>query len=193
MVTSKETMFNLLCLFVCVVLHSAPPAQGQSYSNYPINTTVNMGKSATFTCTVTPNNMTLNFTVRLPQNSYVLQCPGKGIKYPSMGLYGNCEVTGSQVTGTWQMSNIGNDVNGTAFTCVGSDLSPITGYLWITGASSYYLMLFGCVMGGFFGILIIFGVTYVSLKRSEKLQECFKGKDEDEDVIGGVEEETIKD
>lgn len=34
------------------------------------------------------------------------------------------------------MSNIGNDVNGTAFTCVSSDLSPVTGYLWITGMLS---------------------------------------------------------
>ncbi|KAK3541373.1 hypothetical protein QTP86_023073 [Hemibagrus guttatus] len=180
-----------------------------------------MGKSATFTCTVTPKNMSLNFTARLPTTSYVLQCPGKPVKFPSMvrdftllhqiklinlqqipecrnsaqknGLYGNCESNDVQVTGTWQMSNIGNDVNGTAFTCIGSDLSPVTGYLWITGASAYYLMLFGCVMGGFFGILIVFGVTYISLKRSEKLQECFKGKDEEEDVIGGVEEETIKD
>ncbi|GAA6083815.1 uncharacterized protein LOC123743145, partial [Tachysurus ichikawai] len=165
----------------------------QNYTNTPVNTTASMGKSATFTCTVIPTGMAINFTATLPQSSYVQQCPGKNIKYPSMGLNGNCEITSTQVTATWQMSNIGPDVNNTAFTCVGTGLPPVTGYLWITGASSYYLMLFGCVMGGFFGILIVFILAYVSLKKSEKLQECFKGKDEDEDVIGGVQEETLKD
>ncbi|TSK20090.1 hypothetical protein Baya_1638 [Bagarius yarrelli] len=191
--TSKEMMLSLMGFLVCVMLQSVPPAQGMAYTNTPVNTTVNMGKSATFTCTVTPNNMTINFTARLPYNKYELRCPGQSIKFPSMGLYGNCEVTPTQVTGTWQMLNIGNEVNNSAFICTGTGLPEHVGFLWIAGASKYYLMLFGCVMGGFFGILIIFVVTYVSLKKSEKLQECFKGKGEDDEDIGNVEEENIKD
>ncbi|KAF7692061.1 hypothetical protein HF521_011028 [Silurus meridionalis] len=180
-------------LFVCIVLQSAPPVQGYNYSMVPVNTTVYMGKSTTFTCSIVPGNGMLNFTARLPLNSYTLQCPGKNLNFPSMSLYGSCDNKPNQNTASWQMSNIGSDVNGSAFICSGDGLDVQVGYLWITGASKYYLMLFGCVMGGFFGILIIFGVTYVSLKRSERLQECFKGKPEEEDDIEGVEEETIKD
>lgn len=107
-------------------------------------------------------------------------------------MYGNCDVSPTQISASWQLSNIGSDINSSAFICSVTGLDVVTGYLIITGASTYFLMLFGCVIGGFFGILIIFILTYVSLKRSEKLRECFKGKPED-DVLGGVEEETIKD
>ncbi|KAM9436669.1 uncharacterized protein Hap1MRO34_001064 [Clarias gariepinus] len=191
MVISRGTL-SLMWLFICFVLLSVPPAQGQNYVSYPTNTTVNMGKSTTFTCAVQPGNTTMNFTARLPLNTYTLQCPGSNINLPSMSLYGTCDYSATQITATWKMSNIATDVNGTTFTCSPGGLPVQTGYLWITGASQYFLMLFGCVMGGFFGILIVFSVTYVSMKRSEKFQECFKGKPED-DVMGGVEEESIRD
>lgn len=39
--------------------------------------------------------------------------------------------------------------------------------------SSYFGVLIGCVIGGFFGILIVFGLIYVFLQRSETFRECF--------------------
>ncbi|KAF4076119.1 hypothetical protein AMELA_G00226900 [Ameiurus melas] len=151
MVTSRKMVLSLMWLFICIVLQSVPPAQGQTYTSKPQNTTVNMGKSATFTCSITPANATVNFTANLPQNTYALQCPGKNIKYPSMSMYGNCDVSSTQISASWQLSNIGSDINSSAFICSVAGLDVETGYLIIT-----------------------------------------EGKPED-DVLGGVEEETIKD
>lgn len=38
---------------------------------------------------------------------------------------------------------------------------------------SSYDILIGCVIGGFFGILLVFGLSYTMLQRSETLQKCF--------------------
>ncbi|CAB1334094.1 unnamed protein product [Coregonus sp. 'balchen'] len=48
--------------------------------------------------------------------------------------------------------------------------------------SSYFATLIGCVIGGFFGILIVIGLSYTVLRRSERFQRCFRGKDREDDV-----------
>ncbi|KAK1806725.1 hypothetical protein P4O66_005223 [Electrophorus voltai] len=97
-----------------------------------------------------------------------------------LSLSGYCEVTNLEAIAIWELSNVGSDSNDIPLVCHTSGLTDKYGYLFVNGNSKYYAMLFGCVMGGFFGILIVFGVTYITLKRSERFQNCFKGREEDD-------------
>lgn len=48
-------------------------------------------------------------------------------------MYGNCDVSSNQIIATWQLSNIGSDINASAFICSVNGLDVETGYLFITG------------------------------------------------------------
>lgn len=39
--------------------------------------------------------------------------------------------------------------------------------------STSYSTLVGCTIGGFFGILLLFGLLYIILLRSQRFQKCF--------------------
>ncbi|KAG9283689.1 hypothetical protein AMEX_G2487 [Astyanax mexicanus] len=166
-----------LSWLLILVLEVVPSSAG-NYTIIPQNVTISTGNLGTFRCGVT-QMPPINFTAQRPDRNYTLTCPGPALNFPILALSGHCTGTAPDIIATWNMANVASNVNGTVFRCQAVGLSDKYAYLWITGSSKYYAMLFGCVMGGFFGILIIFAVSYVSLKRSERLQNCFKGQDED--------------
>ncbi|KAI4889095.1 hypothetical protein NFI96_018624 [Prochilodus magdalenae] len=153
-----------------------------NYTIVPQNVTINSGKSATFRCGAAPFSgpERLNFTVQRPDANYSLSCPGDRVNIPSLLLNGQCEVKSSEIIATWEITNLVTKLSDTVFKCQIDGVGDKYAFLWVQGNGAYYAMLFGCVMGGFFGILIIFGLTYISLKRSERLQNCFKGRAEDD-------------
>ncbi|XP_028837182.1 uncharacterized protein LOC114790915 [Denticeps clupeoides] len=174
---------------VCALLLS-PVTSGGTYTQIPENITSLTGKTVTFHC-ATRLPSALSFSIQGSQNNNTLSCnssqPFKPISVPSRALQGNCENRNGELVAQWTIISTSLSDNATIFRCQSSGLPDAIGTLTVYMNSGYFATLIGCVIGGFFGILIVFVGVYIALQRSEKLQICFRGKSED-DAITIVEE-----
>ncbi|MFT7800680.1 hypothetical protein AGIG_G5083 [Arapaima gigas] len=177
-----------ILVLACVTLSGCPTSVAQHYSRLPVNVTQEPGKTVTFVCGVSPSNTTLNFTLYDSHVVSTLSCPAGSPSQPSQVISGRCESNAQEVWGVWSLSYTVSGKNGTYVMCQGTHLPPVYSFLYIQESKSYFAILVGCVMGGFFGFIVIFGLGFIALKRSERLQRCFKGKTPQDDITTIVEE-----
>ncbi|KAA8591516.1 hypothetical protein FQN60_016890 [Etheostoma spectabile] len=93
-------------------------------------------------------------------------------------LYGRCLMKTDESLAVWTLKGTSFSDNGTRVVCQQSnDPDAPAAVLHVYDNSASFVTLIGCVVGGFFGVLLVFGLLYIALRRSETLQKWFsKGK-----------------
>ncbi|XP_029959448.1 uncharacterized protein LOC115397341 [Salarias fasciatus] len=175
-----------ISLLLLVVLRLSTPSSAQGapaaavYRTRPVNVTAALGESAVFRCGVVKRspNVTLSY------GNYSLTCPGEDVEYIPQALYGTCETPAEQFVAVWTVKGTSYSDNGTRVVCEQPlDSSRLIAVLHVVDNGVSYFVLVGCTIGGFFGILLVFGLFFIMLQRSETLQKCFRGKEPEEDMV----------
>ncbi|XP_071326639.1 uncharacterized protein [Trachinotus anak] len=162
---------------------SAPNPAALSYRTRPADVTVAVGEPALFRCGVPEASPNLTFTFYGSHGNYSLTCPHGHVEDVSQALYGSCDVENGESLAVWTLRGTSFSDNGTRVVCQQSknpDTPAAVLHVYDNGTS--YATLIGCVIGGFFGILLVFGLSYTMLLRSETLQKCFRGKETEDDM-----------
>lgn len=169
---------------------SASPAAALRYSTRPTNLTVAVGEPAVFRCGVPKESSNLTMILYSSHGNYSLTCPQGHMEDIPQALYGSCEEEGGESLAVWTLKGTSYSDNGTRVVCqqLGNPLST-TAVLRVYDNGTNYAILIGCTIGGFFGILLVFALLFMMLQRSETLQECFRGKQTEEDMTTIVEKE----
>ncbi|CAK6954310.1 uncharacterized protein LOC122987871 [Scomber scombrus] len=163
-------------------ISAANPA-ALSYSIRPSGLTVAVGEPAVFRCGVPKASPNLTFTFFGSHGNYSLTCPQGHMEDIPQGLYGSCDMKKGQSLAVWTLKGTSFSDNGTKVVCQQSnnpDAPDAVLHVYDNGAS--YATLIGCTIGGFFGILLVFGLSYTMLQRSDTLQRCFRGKETEDDM-----------
>ncbi|KAG7229460.1 hypothetical protein INR49_012859 [Caranx melampygus] len=114
--------------------------------------------------------------------NYSLTCPHGHMEDIPQALYGSCEEEEEESLAVWTLRGTSYSDNGTRVVCQQSRNPHTTAaVLRVYDNGTNYAILIGCTIGGFFGILLVFGLLFMMLQRSETLQKCFRGKDDTED------------
>ncbi|XP_064161573.1 uncharacterized protein LOC135237927 isoform X2 [Anguilla rostrata] len=173
-----------VCFFSSVTLWHIPVSTALSYTVVPRNVSQDVGKAATFLCGVSPETAAtrVDFTIYRRHGNYSVLCPGEPLSLPSQGLNGYCEVKGEELRAVWSVAYNSRKDNGTYVACRPTGLSPAFAYLTVKENSSYFAALIGCVIGGFVGILAVFGLVYLGMRRSERFRKCLKGQTSQDDL-----------
>ncbi|KAJ8287620.1 hypothetical protein COCON_G00002790 [Conger conger] len=179
-----------LGFFCSVVLWQIPVSPALSYTSIPLNVTQDSGKVANFLCGVSPETATtrVEFTIHRRHGNYSVLCPGEPMSLPSQGLNGYCEVKGQELRAGWSIAYSSRRDSDTYVVCEPTGLSPTYAYLTVKGNNSYFSAFIGCVVGGFLVILLIFGLAYLGMRRSESLRRCFKGQMTEDDLSTIIED-----
>lgn len=173
---TQQVVSHLVWLLV-VLLQFASHTKGISYTVTPQNMTSETGKSVTFQCGV--NGMSnfdkIRFSIIGPKVNSTVTCPGQKTTYlPSQSMRAHCETKSSGELAVWDIAGTSEDDNGTLFLCQVPFLEDRIGYLYVFENAGYYGKLIGYAIGGFLSALITICVAYVLLKRSERVQQCFR-------------------
>lgn len=172
---------HLLSTVLLIYLHVTWTLQDSIYTKKPENITAATGDSATFPCGVKKSAGKVDFTIQ-GNNNKTMSCPGNDTNvWQVESLKWSCSETTNEILATWTIIGTSLPDNGTMFRCKAQGQPEVVGHLHVFVNSSYFGVLIGCVIGGFFGILIVFGLIYVFLQRSETFRECFRGKQEDDE------------
>ncbi|KAG9335407.1 hypothetical protein JZ751_004728 [Albula glossodonta] len=173
-----------LWLFSSVVFQQIPASTALTYTSAPHNISQESGKPVSFLCGVSPEtaSLKLNFTIYSHYGNHSLFCPGGTVNLQPEGLKGHCEVKGQELRALWSIAHSMPRDDGTLVVCRSTGLPPAYGYLTLNERDSYFATLIGCVVGGFFGILVIFGFAFLGLKRSEKCRRLLKGRSTQDDI-----------
>lgn len=162
---------------------SAPNAAALGYRTRPADVTAAVGEPAVFRCGVPKASPNLTFTFYGSHGNYSLTCPSGHMEDIPQALYGSCEIKKGELLAVWTLKGTSFSDNGTRVMCQQSknpDAPAAVLHVYDNGVS--YATLVGCTIGGFFGILLVFGLSYTMLRRSETLQKCFRGKQTDDDM-----------
>lgn len=184
-------------LMLVVVLHLVRPSSAQgapAYVTRPANVTAALGEPAEFRCGVVRSspNVTLSY------GNYSLTCPGDPLTFIPQALYGTCETHTGETVAVWTVKGTSLSDNGTRVLCMQPlDSITLVATLHVFDDRLNYFILVGCTLGGFFGILLVFGLLFITLQRSETFQKCFVGTEPEEDMVTVVtrdeqEEKTAK-
>lgn len=199
--TKKEIMrprsVSRFSLMLAVVLQLVRPSSAQGapvYLTWPANVTAALGEPAVFRCGVVRRspNVTLSY------GNYSLTCPGDPLTFIPQALYGTCETHTREIVAVWTVKGTSFSDNGTRVLCISPlDSIALVATLHVFDNGIDYFILVGCILGGFFGILLVFGLLFIMLQRSETFQKCFVGEEPEEDMVTVVtkdeqEEKTAK-
>lgn len=172
---------------------SAPNPAGLRYLTRPANALVALGEPAEFRCGVPKESPNLTFTFHGSHRHYNLTCPLGHVEDVPEALFGSCEMTKGRSEAVWTIRGTSFHDNGTRVVCQQSNNpNVLVAVLHVYDNGISHATLIGCVIGGFFGILLVFGLSYTALLRSETLQKCFRGKDTEDDMITIVKAEEKK-
>lgn len=154
------------------------------YSTVPLNQTVAGGKPAIFRCGVPPIAPQLNFTIYTRQGNYTLTCPGHTVMkdLPVKALTGSCFNTVSEQTAVWSFSGTSYSDNNTRVKCKQLGGLALEASLTVSDDKTRFATIIGCSIGGFFGILLVFFLSIVFIKKSPTLQKCFRGEESIDDL-----------
>ncbi|XP_032374091.1 uncharacterized protein LOC116690955 [Etheostoma spectabile] len=184
----KKKRVSHICLLMLAVLQITAPSSAQttsalnpavhSYRTRPADVTVAVGKPAVFYCGVPKASPNLTFTFYGSDGNYSLICPMDHVEDIAQALYGRCLMKTDESLAVWTLKGTSFSDNGTRVVCQQSnDPDAPAAVLHVYDNSASFVTLIGCVVGGFFGVLLVFGLLYIALRRSETLQKWFKGKD----------------
>ncbi|XP_037639666.1 uncharacterized protein LOC119496452 isoform X1 [Sebastes umbrosus] len=96
-------------------------------------------------------------------------------------LYGSCGVKKGQSLGVWVLKGSSFSDNGTRVVCQqAKNPKAAVAFLRVYDNGLSFATLIGCAIGGFFGILLVFGLAYTMLQRSDALQRFFRGSVSDD-------------
>ncbi|XP_029927478.1 uncharacterized protein LOC115373301 [Myripristis murdjan] len=154
-----------------------------SYKTLPANITVAVGEPAVFRCGVSPASK-VTFTLHGSHGNHSLTCPGEPVNDIPQALYGSCQVKREELQAVWTMRGTSYSDDSTRVECQQQnhpDAPAAFLHVYDNGAS--LAIIIGCAIGGFFGALLVFGLSYTMLQRSETLQRCFRGDESENDDI----------
>lgn len=149
----------------------------KNYKTLPLNKTVGLGDPAEFWCGVPRDSEGLTFTFYGSAHNYTLRCPSGHIEDIPQALEGLCVEHLDELLAAWVLKGTSIPDNSTRVVCQrrGHPAAPAA-YLRVYDNGSGNALLIGLAVGGFFGLIIVFGLLYLMLTRSEQLQICFRGK-----------------
>lgn len=192
---AKTRKFSHICMLLVALLQLTTPASAQNtpsqnpaalgYSTLPANLTVAVGDPAVFRCASSASSK-LTFNLYGSHGNYSLNCSensGNSVEDIPQALYGSCEGKNEEVMAVWTIKGTSFSDNGTRVLCQQlnhPDAPPAFLHVYDSGTS--YAILIGCTIGGFFGTLLVIGLSYTVLQRSETLQRCYRGKEREEDT-----------
>ncbi|XP_070692177.1 uncharacterized protein [Pempheris klunzingeri] len=195
----KKNKVSHSCLLLLVLLQITTPSTAQdtasdntttapnpaalSYHTRPADVTVAVGEPAVFRCGVPTASPNLTFTFYGSKGNYSLTCPYGHVEDILQALYGSCDMKEGESLAVWTLKGTSFSDNGTRVVCrqlKNPDARAAVLHVYDNGTS--YATLIGCTIGGFFGILLVFGLLYTTLQRSETLQKCFRGKETEDDT-----------
>ncbi|KAK2903541.1 hypothetical protein Q8A67_008254 [Cirrhinus molitorella] len=179
-----QTAVHVMWLLI-LVLQFASLTKGLNHFLVPQNLTSETGKTVTFECGVSGlSGEKIRFYIMGPKVNDSVSCPGDKTKYlPAQSMKAYCYTKSSGDVAAWEVAGTSEDDNGTIFLCKVTGGDDKVGHLYVYENDSYYAKLIGYVIGGFLAALITIVVAYVLLKRSEKVQHCFRS-------VGGIQEDV---
>lgn len=155
---------------------SAPDPAALRYSTRPVDVTVAVGEPAVFSCGVPEASPNFTFTLYGSHGNYMITCPLGKLENIPQALYGSCVVKNGESLGVWVLKGTSFSDNGTRVVCQQpKNANAPTAFLHVYDNGVSFATLIGCAIGGFFGILLVFGLSYTILQRSETLQRFFRG------------------
>ncbi|XP_078109645.1 uncharacterized protein LOC144519963 [Sander vitreus] len=194
----KKRRVSHICLLLLVALQITAPSSAQtttavttsasnpaalSYRTRPADVTVAVGKTAVFRCGVPKASPNFTFTFYGSHGNYSLTCPMGHVEGIAQALYGSCLMKTEESLAVWTLKGTSFSDNGTQVVCQQSkNPDAPAAVLHVYDNSASFVTLIGCVIGGFFGMLLVFGLLYIVLRRSETLQKWFKGKETEDDM-----------
>lgn len=169
---------------------TADPAS-LSYLTLPKDVTAALGDPAEFQCGVPKTSPGLTFTFYGSNRNYILTCPSGHVEDILQALEGSCEEKNAELLAVWtlKVTSLPNDGTGVMCQQKGSPEAP-TATLHVYNKGLGSSLMIGLLVGCFFGVLLVFGLLYLALRRSERLQRCFVG--EEDDLIEIVEKYQAK-
>ncbi|KAM9724154.1 uncharacterized protein ACNS7B_019329 [Menidia menidia] len=182
------------CLLFLAVLQIGSPSSGQDSTNTtkpedlgdggrPSDVTVAVGEPAVFSCRVPTASQNVTFTFYGSHGNYSLTCPHGHFEDVPQALYGSCDERNGETVAVWTLKGTSFSDNGTRVVCQQrNNLDEPSAVLHVYDSGASYYTLVGCVIGGFFGILLVFGLLFITLQRSKTLQRalCLDGDGEDD-------------
>ncbi|KAM8847053.1 uncharacterized protein ACB058_013196 [Synchiropus picturatus] len=161
------------------------------FLTHPIDVSVAVGDPAVFSCGVPKDSVNFSFNVYGSRSNHTLTCPDGRVEDVPQALFGHCVVKKGQLMAVWTIKGTSYSDNSTKFVCHLPNVpeSP-TAILHVHDNGKSFYILIGCCIGAFFGVLLVFGLSYTMLQRSETLQRCFSGKEDD--TVSIIEKDSVK-
>ncbi|XP_068426696.1 uncharacterized protein [Clinocottus analis] len=210
-VRGKKRKVSLLCLQLLALLQITSPSSAQTsntttsttsttstttlttfttltlaalgFRTRPADVTVAVGEPAVFRCGVPEASPNVIFTFLRSHANYSLTCPSGHMEDIPQALYGSCERKNGESLAVWTLKGTSFSDNGTTVVCQQPRNPKATSavlYVYDTGTSK--AILIGCAIGGFFGMLLVFGLSFTVLRRSKTLHKCFWGGETHDDM-----------
>lgn len=153
------------------------------YRTRPSNITVAVGEPAVFGCGVPETSPNLTFTLYGSQGNYSLTCPGGYVENIPLALYGRCQMKSGESLAVWTIKGTSFHDNGTRVVCQQShNPEKRSAVLHVYDNGLNHAILIGCVIGGFFGTVLLALLAVLTLQRSETFQSCLRGRDAEGDM-----------
>lgn len=157
------------------------------YRTRPSDVTVAVGEPAVFHCGVPETFPNLTFTLFGSHGNYSLTCPHGHVENIPQALYGSCEMKSGESLAVWTIKGTSIPDNGTRVVCQQSNNpQKRSAVLHVYDNGLNRAILIGCVLGGFFGMVLLALMAVMTLRRSETFQKCLRGgsdEEDDEDTI----------
>ncbi|XP_041842837.1 uncharacterized protein LOC121641045 [Melanotaenia boesemani] len=157
------------------------------YQTRPVNVNVSVGEPAVFNCGVPEGSPNLTFTFYGNLGNYTLTCPHGHVEDSAKALYGSCEMKNGESSAEWTLKGTSLSDNGTKVICQQSknlEAAAAVLHVYVLDNGVSHATLIGCLIGGFFGILLVFVLLYIVLQSSGTLQRalCLQGDDTEDDL-----------
>ncbi|KAG7474762.1 hypothetical protein JOB18_016370 [Solea senegalensis] len=172
---------------------SAPSPVALGYRTRPANITVVVGEPAEFRCGVPEDSPSLVFTYYSSHGNYSITCPNGHVEDIAQALYGKCDVKNGELLAVWTLQGTSFSDNDTRVVCQQpNNPDSLTAVLNVYDNGTAFATLIGCTIGAFFGILLVFALSYTMIWRSERCQRCFRGSEREDDMITIVSKDDTK-
>ncbi|XP_054897781.1 uncharacterized protein LOC129367417 [Poeciliopsis prolifica] len=202
---AERRKVSQICWLLLAVLQIAAPSSAQDattssanstntsaakkisgYRTLPTDVKVAVGEPAEFRCGVPEASKSLTFTFYSCRGNYTLTCPNGQVEDIPQALYGRCEVKGGELVAIWTLKGTSFSDNDTLVVCHQSDdPEDCSAVLHVYDSGVSYATLVGCVIGGFFGVILVCGLVFLLMPKSMTIQNCL-GEDEVNDDLDSI-------